>query len=149
MIAVRGVFYRHWVPSTTALVGSTAGGRWSATGTVQTLYLARPDSSAAIDAYRHLVDPFADVGMTGPMVARRLLLEVSVSVPDVVDLRWVDRQRHYGLRLEDFATEVEDYAACRGAGARVAADGASGLIAPAPQGEGLRPSFLAPLRWVD
>lgn len=137
MIAVRGVFCRHCVPSATALVGSTAGGRWSATGTVPTLYLARPAFSAVIEAYRQLVDPLADVGMTGAMVARRLLLEVSVSVQDVVDLRLVDRQRHYGLRLENLETEVEDYAACQGAGARVAADGASGLIAPAPQGGGV------------
>jgi hypothetical protein len=80
------------------------------------------------------VDPFE--GMTGEMVAPRLVLTCRVSVSEILDLRETEAQRGVGLTYEDLASEVGNYAACHDV-ARVAHQlGLHGVIAPAATGIG-------------
>ena len=69
--AIQGSFERHVSANWRELTGSNSGGRWGPPGIYSVLYLGRPRSSVAVEAYRHLVDPFAEDGMTGDMVAPR------------------------------------------------------------------------------
>lgn len=133
---VTGRFERHVSQNWRELTGSNSGGRWGPPGAYSVLYLGRPRASVTVEAYRHLVDPFADNGMTGDMVTPRRLLTCEVSVTEILDLRTVDAQRGVGLRSEDMASAVGDYSACQTV-ARVAHQlGLHGVIASAPTGLG-------------
>jgi len=49
--------------------------------------------SVTVEAYRHLVDPFADSGMTGDMLRRVGCFVVKLSVTEILDLRSEAAQR--------------------------------------------------------
>jgi hypothetical protein len=134
--AVAGRFERHVSQNWRELTGSNSGGRWGPPGSYSVLYLGRPRASVTVEAYRHLVDPFAEFGMTGDMVAPRRLLVCKVSVTDVLDLRAEAAQQRVGLAENDLISEVGAYGACQ-AVARVAHQlGLHGIIAPAETGLG-------------
>jgi len=100
-------------------------------GGYSVLYLGRPHSSIVIEAYRHLVDPFADAGMTGEMVAPRRLLICEVSVTEILDLRTEEARRRVGLTMEDLTSEVDDYEHCQMVGRVAHQLGIHGVLAPA------------------
>jgi RES domain-containing protein len=129
--AIEGSFERHVSPNWRELTGSNSGGRWGPPGKYSVLYLGRPRSSIAVEAYRHLVDPFADHGMTGDMVAPRLLLTCTVSVTEILDLRAEEAQRGVGLSDDDLTSPVGAYTACQGVGRVAHQLGLHGIIAPA------------------
>src|SRR5947207_11808567 len=98
---VGGRFERHVSQNWRELTGSNSGGRWGPAGAYSVLYLGRPRASVTVEAYRHLVDPFAEAGMTGEMVAPRRLLICDVAVTEILDLRTKEAQWRVGLSLAD------------------------------------------------
>jgi hypothetical protein len=95
------------------------------------LYLGRPRASIAVEAYRHLVDPFADEGMTGDLVAPRRLLICEVAVTEVLDLRSREAQARVGLTNADLESPVGEYEPCWEVGRVAHQLGLHGIIAPA------------------
>lgn len=134
--AVAGRFERHVSEGWRELTGSNSGGRWGPPGSYSVLYLGRPRASIAVEAYRHLVDPFAESGMTGDMVAPRRVLICDVDVTDVLDLRGEAAQQRVGLTVADLTSEVGNYGACQGVGRVAHQLGLHGIIAPAATGLG-------------
>jgi hypothetical protein len=153
--AVSGRFERHVSANRRQLTGSNAGGRWGAPGSYVVLYLGRPRASVAVEAYRHLVDPFAEQGMTGAMVAPRRLLICDVSVSEVLDLRSKDALLEVGLTERDLRSDIGDYAACQAVG-RVAhqlelhgvlAPRRAGWAKPSPSSSSTCPQTNSPISW--
>lgn len=134
--AVADQFERHVSQTWRELTGSDSGGRWGPPGSYSVLYLGRPRLSVTVEAYRHLVDPFAESGMTGEMVAPRRLLICQVSVTEILDLRSEPAQRRVGLTMGDLMSEVGSYAACQGVGRVAHQLGLHGIIAPSASGFG-------------
>lgn len=128
---VSGRFERHVSLSWRGLTGSNSGGRWGPPGAYPVLYLGRPRDSVAVEAYRHLVDPFADGGMTGDLVATRRLLICDVSVSEVLDLRTREAQQRVGLSEAELLSDVGSYDACQAIGRVAHQLGLHGIIAPA------------------
>ena len=91
------------------LTGSRSGGRWGPPGAYAVLYVARPSASVTVEAYRHLVDPFADSGMTGDMVAPRRLLICDVHATEILDLRSAEAQTSVGITKSDLMSSVGEY----------------------------------------
>lgn len=118
------------------LTGSNSGGRWGPAGTYPVLYLGRPRNSVAVEAYRHLVDPFADFGMTGNMVAPRRLLVCQVDATDILDLRTERAQLQVGLTGDDLRSPVGEYDVCQSIGRVAHQLGLHGILAPAATGLG-------------
>lgn len=129
-------FERHVSVDWRELTGSNSGGRWGPEGGYSVLYLGRPRSSIAVEAYRHLVDPFAENGMTGEMVAPRRLLVCEVSVTEILDLRSEAAQLRVGLAEDDLMSGVGEYGACQTVGRVAHQLGLHGIIAPAATGLG-------------
>jgi len=135
-VSLSGQFERHVDPAWRELTGSNSGGRWGPTGAYCVLYLGRPRASVVVEAYRHLVDPFAADGMTGEFVGPRVVLTCEVSVTEILDLREEDAQRGVGLTAGDLTSAVGDYDACHRV-ARIAHQlTLHGIIAPAATGLG-------------
>ena len=134
--AVSGRFERHVSANRRQLTGSNAGGRWGPAGSYVVLYLGRPRASVAVEAYRHLVDPFAEQGMTGDMVAPRRLLICDVSVTEVLDLRTKDALLEIGLTERDLRSDIGDYAACQAVGQVAHQLELHGVLAPSASGLG-------------
>lgn len=134
--AIAGRFERHVSQDWRELTGSNSGGRWGPEGSYSVLYLGRPRASVTVEAYRHLVDPFADAGMTGDMVAPRRLLVCEVSVTEVLDLRGEAAQHRVGLTENDLISDVGAYGACHAVGRVAHQLGLHGIIAPAATGLG-------------
>ncbi len=134
--AVAGRFERHVSQNWRELTGSDSGGRWGPPGAYSVLHLGRPRDSVIVEAYRHLVDPFAESGMTSDMVAPRRLLVCEVSVTEILDLRGDEAQRSVGLTNADLLSEVGSYDACQAIGRVAHQLGLHGLIAPAATGLG-------------
>jgi len=134
--SISGPFERHVDLAWRELTGSNSGGRWGPTGSYSVLYLGRPRASVVVEAYRHLVEPFAADGMTGELVGPRLVLTCEVSVTEILDLRDEDAQRGVGLTAADLTSAVGDYEACHRV-ARIAHQLAlHGIIAYAATGLG-------------
>jgi RES domain-containing protein len=133
---VIGHFERHVSMNRRQLTASTAGGRWGLPGSYVVLYLGRPRASVTVEAYRHLVDPFAEQGMTGAMIAPRRLLVCELSVSEVLDLRSKDARLQVGLTERDFMSEIGDYAACQAVGQAAHQLELHGILAPAATGLG-------------
>lgn len=130
-IHVAGQFQRHFSPKSRGLTGSTSGGRWGPPRAFSVLYLGRPRNSIVVEAYRHLVDPFAAEGMTGDMISPRRLLTCEVDVTDVLDLTSDEGQAAVGLEDDDLASPVGEWGPCQHV-ARVAHQlGVHGILAPA------------------
>jgi len=129
--AIAGLFERHVSQGWRELTGSNSGGRWGPPGTYSVLYLGRPRLSVTVEAYRHLVDPFADSGMTGDMVAPRRLLRCQVSVTEILDLRSEAAQRRVGLSRDDLMSGIGTYTACQNVGRVAHQLGLHGIVAPA------------------
>lgn len=127
---VSGTFYRHAAPNRDAFAGAP-GGRWGRNFPV--IYLAQPESSAVIEAYRHLVE---DAGVPASAVGPRVLHTVQVHVERIVDLTLHDNLETVGLTQEDLITAVYDYAACQDAAAAAHQLGYHGVLAPAAHGLG-------------
>jgi RES domain-containing protein len=134
--AIQGSFERHVSANWRELTGSNSGGRWGPPGIYSVLYLGRPRSSVAVEAYRHLVDPFAEDGMTGDMVAPRRLLSCEVDVTDVLDLRSDEALQVVGLSGDDLSSPIGEYQACQSIGRVAHQLGLHGIIAPAATGLG-------------
>jgi hypothetical protein len=100
------------------------------------LYLGRPVASVTVEAYRHLVDPFADRGMTGEMVARRRLLICEVAVTNVLDLRSRTAQVAVGLTDADLISPVGEYEPCQEVGRVAHQLGLHGVLSQAATGLG-------------
>lgn len=128
---IAGRFERHVSQSWRELTGSNSGGRWGPPGSYSVLYLGRPRESVTVEAYRHLVDPFADAGMTGEMIAPRRLLVCEVSVTEILDLRTEDAQRRVGLSLDNLLSDVGAYERCQSVGRVAHQLELHGIIAPA------------------
>lgn len=128
---VRGTFERHVSFNRRELTGSSSGGRWGPPGAFSVLYLGRPRSSVTAEAYRHLVDPFADEGMTGEMVAPRRLLICEVAVTEILDLRTDAALSAVGLSVDDVFSPVGAHEACQTIGRVAHQLGLHGLVAPA------------------
>lgn len=126
-----GQFERHTSASVRQLTGSDSGGRWSPVRKFFVLYLGRPRDSIVVEAYRHLVDPFAENGMTGQMVAPRRILTCNVSVTEILDLRSETAQRQVGLTSADLLSAVGEYGPCQRVGQVAHQLGLHGVIAPA------------------
>jgi hypothetical protein len=131
---VKGEFQRHVSAKVRRLTGSSAGGRWGATGAYPVLYLGRPLDSVIIEAYRHLVDDVE--GMPAKAVAPRLLLTISVDLSNVLDLRNLEHQELVGLAPSDLTTPVGDYERCQRVAQAAHQLGLHGIIAPAATGLG-------------
>jgi len=129
--AVEGEFERHVSLNWRLLSGSSSGGRWGPPGQYPVLYLGRPRASVTVEAYRHLVDPFAADGMTGDQVAPRRILTCTVSVTDVLDLRTEEAQVRVGLSTDDLLSDVGEYDACWQVGRIAHQLSLHGVIAPA------------------
>jgi RES domain-containing protein len=129
-------FERHVSVDWRELTGSNSGGRWGPEGGYSVLYLGRPRSSIAVEAYRHLVDPFAENGMTGDMIAPRRLLVCKVSVTEILDLRSEAAQLRVALSDDDLMSGVGDYEACQTVGRVAHQLGLHGIIAPSATGLG-------------
>jgi hypothetical protein len=84
-----------------------------------------------VEAYRHLVDPFADAGMTGEMVAPRRFLTLQVEASDLLDLRTEDGYEQVGLSLSDLQSPVGEYGACQRVGQVAHQLGLHGIISRA------------------
>jgi RES domain len=134
--AVTGQFERHASRKWRELTGSNSGGRWGSPGGYSVLYLGRPRASVTVEAYRHLVDPFADVGMTGEMVAPRRLVVCDVSVTEILDLRAESAQLRVGLSGDDLISAIGEYTSCQTIGRVAHQLGLHGIIAPAATGLG-------------
>lgn len=134
--AVTGTFERHVSLSWRELTGSNSGGRWGPPGAYSVLYLGRPRDSVTVEAYRHLVDPFAESGMTGDLVAPRRLLICEASVTEILDLRTAKAQQRVGLTAADLLSDVGSYDACQRIGRVAHQLGLHGVIAPAATGFG-------------
>ena len=134
-VEVEGVFERHVSEKVRDLTGSNSGGRWGAPATYSVLYLGRPRASVTVEAYRHLVDPYAADGMTGDLVAPRKVLRCDVSVSEILDLRSEMAQRQVGLSYEALSS-LGEYSACRAVGRVAHQLGLHGVIAPAATGLG-------------
>lgn len=134
--AIEGHFERHVSFATRELTGSSSGGRWGPAGGYSVLYLGRPRASIAVEAYRHLVDPYADEGMTGDMVQPRRLLVCAVAVTEILDLRSSQAQLAVGLDDEALRSEIGDYDACHEIGRVAHQLGLHGILAPAATGLG-------------
>ena len=131
-----GEFERHQSASVRHVTGSDSGGRWSPARRFPVLYLGRPRNSVVVEAYRHLVDPFAGAGMTGDMVAPRRILTLHVDATEILDLRSGDAQDQVGLTVGDLESPVGDYAACQLVGQVAHQLGLHGIVAPAATGLG-------------
>lgn len=128
--ALSGTFYRHAAPNRDAFAGGH-GGRWGRNFPV--IYLARPESSAVIEAYRHLVE---DAGVPASAVGPRVIYTVRVQVERIVDLTVQDNLETVELTEEDLRTTVYDYAACQDVAAAAHQLGYHGVLAPAAHGLG-------------
>ena len=135
-ITIQGNFERHVSTNWSALAGSTAGGRWGHPGMCSVLYLGRPRRSVTVEAYRHLVDPFATDGMTADMVAPRRLLVCEVDVTEILDLRAKQAQHAVDLTEEELSSPVGDYQACQRVAREAHRLGLHGILAPAASGLG-------------
>jgi len=135
-VEVHGRFERHISARYRTLQGSNAGGRWGPPGAYSVLYLGRPRDSIAVEAYRHLVDPFTDDGMTGDMVAARRLVVCDVAVTEILDLRGADGRLAVGLDDRTLSSAVGDYTACQAVGRVAHQLGLHGILAPAATGLG-------------
>jgi hypothetical protein len=129
--AVDGRFERHVSFNRRELTGSPSGGRWGPRGAYSVLYLGRPRPSVTVEAYRHLVDPFEEEGMTGDMVAPRRVLICEVSVTEILDLRSLEAQRRVGLTDDDLTSPVGEYEPCWSVGRVAHQLGLHGILAPA------------------
>lgn len=109
---MEGRFERHVSLNRRDLTGSMAGGRWGPPNAYSVLYLGRPRVSVTVEAYRHLVDPFAADGMTGEMVAPRRLLICEVSVTNLLDLRDPRTLPDLALTTDDLISDVGEYGPC-------------------------------------
>jgi len=89
-----------------------------------------------VEAYRHLVDPFADDGMTGKMVASRRLLICEVALTNVLDLRSRTAQVAVGLTEDDLTSPISEYEPCQEVGRVAHQLGLHGVLAPAATGLG-------------
>lgn len=128
---VEGRFERHVSLNRRDLAGSNSGGRWGPPGAYSVLYLGRPRASVTVEAYRHLVDPWADEGMTGELVAPRRLLTCDIAATEILDLRSREAQRRVGLDEATLASSVGDYEACWQVGRVAHQLGLHGIVAPA------------------
>jgi hypothetical protein len=134
--AIEGRFERHVSYGRRDLTGSNSGGRWGPPGGYSVLYLGRPVASVTVEAYRHLVDPFADEGMTGKMVASRRLLICEVAITNVLDLRSRMAQVAVGLTEDDLTSAIGEYELCQDVGRVAHQLGLHGVLAPAATGLG-------------
>jgi RES domain-containing protein len=134
--AIEGRYERHFSFGRRELTGSDSGGRWGPPGGYSVLYLGRPVASVTVEAYRHLVDPFVDQGMTGGMVAPRRLLVCEVAVTNVLDLRSRTAQVAVGLTEADLTSPVGEYEPCQEVGRVAHQLGLHGVLAPAATGLG-------------
>lgn len=135
-VTINGRFERHVSQHWRELTGSNSGGRWGPAGAYSVLYLGRPRASVTVEAYRHLVDPFAAEGMSGDLVAPRRLLICEVAVTEILDLRRDEAQRRVGLSTEDLASEVGAYDECQVVGRVAHQLGPHGVLAPSASGLG-------------
>jgi hypothetical protein len=126
-----GQFERHTSANVRQLTGSDSGGRWSPVRKFSVLYLGRPRDSIVVEAYRHLVDPFSDMGMTGQMVAPRRIFTCHVNVTEILDLRSATGQRQVGLTSADLLSAIGEYSPCQRVGQVAHQLGLHGVIAPA------------------
>jgi len=131
-----GQFERHASANIRQPTGSDSGGRWGPARTFSVLYLGRPRASVVVEAYRHLVDPFSDNGMTGDLVAPRRILTCQVNVTEILDLRSQAAQTQVGLTSAHLLSPVGDYAECQRVGQVAHQLGLHGIIAPAATGLG-------------
>lgn len=93
-----GLWYRHTRVGVKEPTGSTGGGRWGPEHGFPVIYLGRPESSVAVEAYRRLVDPVE--GMTGDLVGPRTLFTLKVEVNNLLDLRDPDHLTAVGLDID-------------------------------------------------
>lgn len=133
---VSGQFERHVSYDRRELTGSQSGGRWGPAGAFSVLYLSRPRTSVTVEAYRHLVDPFAKEGMTGAMVAPRRLLICEVAVTDILDLRSVAAQTALEIGDQDLSSEIGSYETCQAIGRVAHQLSLHGVLAPSATGLG-------------
>lgn len=129
-VIVDGTFYRHAAPNREAFLGGE-GGRWGETFPV--IYLGSPESSAVIEAYRHLVEA---TGIPPELVRPRTLYTVNVRVSKVLDLRDPKNLEGIGLQSEDLSSDVDDYARCQAVAAAAHQLQFHGIVAPAAHGAG-------------
>jgi hypothetical protein len=134
--SIDGRFERHQSAKLRQLIGSDSGGRWSPPRRFPVMYLGRPRDSVVIEAYRHLVDPFIEDGMTGEMAAPRRILTVAVKVAEVLDLRSDEAQTQVGLRRTDLMSPIGEYPSCQRVGHIAHQLGLHGVLAPAATGLG-------------
>jgi len=133
---LRGRFERHVSAGYRTLQGSDGGGRWGSPGVYPVLYVGRPRASVTVEAYRHLVDPFASEGMTAAMIAPRRVIACDVDVTEILDLRTDTARQAVGLDDHDLVTDVGDYRACQTVGRVAHQLGLHGILAPAATGLG-------------
>lgn len=98
------------------------------------LYLGRPTTSVAVEAYRHLVD--ASEGMSGDKVGPRKLWTCQVAVMSVLDLRVAASREAVGLTMEDPSGAVNEYKRCQRVAQAAHQLELHGIVAPAAGGNG-------------
>lgn len=98
LASARGVFFRHSRQGVKDVRGSTGGGRWGPEHGFPVIYLGRPVASIVAEAYRRFVDPVMDE-LPASLVAPRDLLEVSVDVDELLDLR--EREHLIAVGLDE------------------------------------------------
>jgi RES domain-containing protein len=117
-----------------AIEGTTFPGRWGA-GTFPVIYLARPEESVLIEAYRHLVDPTP--GLEPHMVRPRKLWRVTVDVDEVLDLTMPGAVALIGIAPQSLHSPISDYATCQEVAAAAHRLGLKGVLAAAAEGDGV------------
>jgi hypothetical protein len=137
--SVSGRWQRHVAArhSTSALEGRRGYGRWGTKDGFDVLYLARPEQSVVVEAYRHLIDPIEDPDAARELLRQiepRVLVTVDIDVTDVLDLRDTATRVQLGLTKDVLCSGTEDreaYAACQRVAQVAHQLGFSGVIAPA------------------
>jgi RES domain-containing protein len=127
---VKDIFWRHAAPNRDAFAGGSWG-RWGRDFPV--IYLARSESGAVIEAYRHLVE---EAGVPAHMVKPRTLYTVQVEVGGLLDLTSTSSLDEVGLTQADLTSPVDDYEACQEVAAAAHQLGRHGILAPAAHGLG-------------
>jgi RES domain len=131
-LRVEGYFERHVSLQWEELRASTAGGRWSAPGSFEALYLGRPRESVVVEAYRHLVDDEMDSAPDlAASILERRVVTCEVDVPNVLDLRSEQAHSRLGLTETTLCSEVGDYEFCQRIGAAAHQLRLAGVLAPA------------------
>lgn len=122
LVTVDGVWHRHVaIKRRDSLGGAARYGRWSTDKGFPVLYLGQPTDSVVVEAYRHIVDPVMpdtpdEQASFLANLLPRVLVDCSVHVTNLLDLRAPLARGNAGLTMSDLTSSTTDedaYARCQ------------------------------------